>query len=80
MSFAATWIDLEVAIHSEVNQTPKEKYMILLIFGMYKKCANEFTEHKQSYRCRKQTCLLGDREREGINWENGTPIYAHGYI
>ena len=34
MSFAATWMDLEVAIHSEVNETPKEKYMILLIFGI----------------------------------------------
>ena len=33
MSFAATWIDLEVAKHREVNETPKEKYMILLIFG-----------------------------------------------
>ena len=34
MSFAATWMDLEVAIHSEVNETPKDKYMILLIFGI----------------------------------------------
>ena len=22
----------------------------------------------------------GIGDREGINWENGTPIYAHGYI
>ena len=34
MPVAATWMDLEVAIHSEVNETPKEKYMILLIFGI----------------------------------------------
>ena len=30
--FAATWIDLEIVILSEVNQTEKEKYhMILLV-------------------------------------------------
>ena len=32
MSFAATWMDLEIVILSEVSQTEKEKYhMILLI-------------------------------------------------
>ena len=33
MSFAATWMDLEIIIISEVSQTEKGKYhMILLIF------------------------------------------------
>ena len=32
MSFAATWLDLEIVILSEVSQTEKDKYhMILLI-------------------------------------------------
>ena len=35
MPFAATWIDLEINILSEVNQTEKDKYhMIVLIYGI----------------------------------------------
>ena len=35
MSFAATWIDLEIIIPSELSQTEKEKYhMLLLICGI----------------------------------------------
>ena len=35
MPFAATWMDLEIVILSEVNQTKKDKYhMILLICGI----------------------------------------------
>ena len=34
LSFAATWMDLEIVILSEVSQTEKDKYhMILLICG-----------------------------------------------
>ena len=43
MSFAATWIDLEVIILSEVSQTEKDKYyMISLICGILKNDTNEF--------------------------------------
>ena len=35
MSFAATWMDLEIIILSEVSQKEKDKYhMISLIFGI----------------------------------------------
>ena len=35
MPFAATWMDLEIVIVSEVSQTEKEKYCtILLICGI----------------------------------------------
>ena len=37
MPFAATWIDLEIIILSEVSQTEKDKYMLLLICGILKK-------------------------------------------
>ena len=38
MSFAATWIDLEIVIMSEISQTEKDKnHMILLICGIFKK-------------------------------------------
>ena len=34
MPFAATWMDLEIIIPSEVSQTEKDKYMISLICGI----------------------------------------------
>ena len=34
MPFAATWMDLEIVILSEVSQTQKDKYMISLICGI----------------------------------------------
>ena len=35
MPFAATWMDLEVIILSEISQAEKDKYhIILLIFGI----------------------------------------------
>ena len=40
MSFAATWIDLEIVIMSEISQTEKDKYMILLICRILKKKEN----------------------------------------
>ena len=36
MSFAATWMDLEILVLSEVSQTEKDKYHILLIYGIYR--------------------------------------------
>ena len=44
MPFAATWMDLEIAILSEVSQTEKDKYhILLLICGTLKKDENELT-------------------------------------
>ena len=38
MTFAATWMDLEIIVLSEVSQTEKDKYhMISLICGILKK-------------------------------------------
>ena len=38
LPFAATWMDLEIIILSEVSQAEKDKYhMILLICGILKK-------------------------------------------
>ena len=42
MPFAAIWMDLEIITLSEVSQTEKDKYMILLIWNKKKKHAVEF--------------------------------------
>ena len=34
MPFAATWMDLEIVILSEISQTGKDKYVILLTCGI----------------------------------------------
>jgi len=34
MPFVVTWMDLEIAIQSKVGQTEKDKYIILLIYGI----------------------------------------------
>ena len=54
--FAATWMDLEIIILSEVSRKEKDKYhMIPLICGIQKDDINNlFT--KQTDRHRKQTC------------------------
>ena len=47
MPFAATWIDLEIMILSEVSQTVKENYhTILLICGILKKKKKDANELK----------------------------------
>ena len=56
MPFAATWMDLEITILSEVSQTEKDKYYMIsgrcriLMIQM-----NPFTKQKQIHRLRKQT-------------------------
>ena len=43
MPFTATWMDLEIAILSEVSQTEKDKYyMTLLICRILNNDTNEF--------------------------------------
>ena len=50
MPFAATWMDLEIIILSEVSQTEKDKYhMISLICGVYNMIQmNLFTKQTDS--------------------------------
>ena len=40
MSFTATWVDLDIITLSEVSQKEKDKYMISLICGIFKKDIN----------------------------------------
>ena len=57
MSFAATWMDLEIVLN-EVSQTEKHKYHVTYMLNLKKKMVqmNLFnTKQKQSHRCRTQT-------------------------
>ena len=58
MSFAATRMDLEIIILSEIRQKEKDKYhMISLICRIYNMIQmNLFTKQKQTQRHREQTC------------------------
>ena len=49
MPFAATWMDIEILILSEVNQKEKDKHHISLICGLKKMTQmNLFTKQKQT--------------------------------
>ena len=51
MPSAATWMDLVIIILSEVSQTEKDKYhMILLICRILKNDTNKLTKQKQIHR------------------------------
>ena len=56
MPFAATWVDLETIILSEVSQKEKDKYhMISLICGILKNDTNELIYKTEKNSHRKQT-------------------------
>ena len=59
MPFAATWMDPENIIRSEVSQTEKDKYYITYMWNL-KNNTNESMykiQQKQTHRHRKQTWL-----------------------
>ena len=60
MPFAATTMDLEIIILSEVSQTEKDKYMIPLICRIFKKMIqmNLFTKQKRTYSLREWNLWL----------------------
>ena len=63
MTFAATWMDIEIIILIEISQKEKDKYhMISLICGILKVIQkNLLTKQKQTHRYRKQ-CYGYQRE------------------
>ena len=82
MPFAATWMDLETVILSEVRQTERYiSYDITYMWNLKKMVQmNLFTKQKQSQRCRKQ--FYGYQERSGgrDKWEIGLDIYTLLYV
>ena len=69
MPFVATWINLEITTLSEVNQTKKDKYsMLLLIHGILKNDTNELiykTKTDLQISKNKLTVTKMERQRRG---------------
>ena len=67
MPFAATWMDLEIIILSEISQKEKDKqHMISLICGIQNMTQmNLSTKQKQTHRRREQTCGCQGRGSRG---------------
>ena len=53
ISFASTWIDLEIVIRSEVSQTEKEKYCMTSLHGNLKR-----------YKTNELICIIRETERD----------------
>ena len=58
MPFAATWMDLEITVLSEVSQKEKDKYsMISLTYGIQNATQmNLSMKQRQTHTCREQIC------------------------
>ena len=68
MPFAATKMDLEIVILSEVSQTEKQKHVTSLICGIQKDMMqmNLFTKQKQTHRLREQIYGCWGKYRRSI--------------
>ena len=83
MPFAATWMDLEIIILSEVSQKEKDKYHMISLICVIQNMTqmNLFTKQKQIHRHREKTCGCqggGGWGRDGLgvwDWQMQTIIY-----
>ena len=81
MPFVATWMNLEIVILSEVSQTQKDKYhMILIYVESKKKDINKLIYKTKVESCMQKTNIVIRGWEAGINWEVGTDIYTPVYI
>ena len=46
MPFVATWMDLEIIMPSKISQTEKNKYVILLIYGIRKRYKGTYLQNR----------------------------------
>ena len=78
MPFAATWMDLEIVITSEVSQTEGQiPYDITYMWNLKQTVQmNLFTKQKQNHSCRKQSYGYPKGTGGGISWETGIDIYT----
>ena len=64
--FAATWIELEIIMLSEVNQEEEDKYHMISLIHVIQNMTemNLSTIQKHNHRCREQNCGC----QEGGRW------------
>ena len=74
MLFAATRIDLQIIILSEVSQTVKDKHLISLLCGILKKGTNELICRTET---RTQTLknIVTKGDRWGRGWRDGQRVW-----
>ena len=84
MPFAATWMDLETVIQSEVSQKEKNKYRIIMhICGIQKNGIDDLSCKAEIGTQMQKTNLWlpgGKEVGVGINWEIGIDIHTLLYI
>ena len=80
-SFAATWIDLEIIILSEVSQR-QISYDITYIWNLKKNNTNEliYKTEIDPQTWKTNLWLPGGKGGRGINWKIGNDIYTLLYI
>ena len=75
LPFAATWMQLEITMLSEVSQKKKDKYHMIPLIGGIQNTAqmNLATKQKQTHRHGEQTCDLKQGVWEGrrMDWDFG---------
>ena len=81
MPCAATWIDLETVIQSEVNQTEKDKYIISLICRIQKKMMLTYLQIGNRFIDLENKLTVTKWERRGrVNWGFGIDMCTLMYI
>ena len=77
--FAQTWMELDIAIQSEVSQKEKNRYCKYCLYVEFRKMLemNLFERQKQRHRCReKMYGYQGGKGWGGRNWEIGVDTYT----
>ena len=81
MPFAATWMDLDIIILSEVNQTEKDKYHDITYMRNLKEMVQLNLLTKQTHRLREGTYgYQVEGWWGGIDWEFGIDMYTLLYL
>ena len=77
MPFAATWMDLEIVILSEVHQTEKDKYDITYMWILRKWYTWTYLQNRNRVTDVENKLMVTKGERGGgINWEIGIDTYT----
>ena len=80
MSFAAAWMELEIIMLSEENQTEKQYYMISLICGIFKKDTQKLLYKIDSQMQKTNVRLLQGKGSGRENYEFRINRYTVLYI